>query len=95
MYGNVPLWGDYTVWVEGKKAFHPPGGRCPSAHTGADEGAVRAAVLYDKERKPAAHPHPSRPSAVPPSPWKGEGFGASLTVAEKARAEPLPYITNI
>jgi hypothetical protein len=26
---------------------------------------------------------------------KGEGFGASLTVAEKARAEPLPYITNI
>ncbi len=30
------------------KAFHPQGGRCPSGHTGADEGAGRAAVLYDK-----------------------------------------------
>ena len=77
----------------GEKSLPPSGGKVPPQ--GADEGAVRAAVLYDKGRKPAAHPHPSRPAAVPPSPLKGEGFGASLTVAEKARAEPLPYITNI
>ena len=50
----------------------PSGGKVPPK--GADEGAGRASSSYGKRQKPAAHPHPSRPAAVPPSPFKGEGF---------------------
>ena len=72
------------------KAFHPPGGRCPSAHTGADEGAGRASSSYGKKQKPAAHPHPSSASRMPPSPLKGEGFGAVLNVAKKQGQRSRP-----
>ncbi len=50
----------------------PSGGKVPPK--GADEGAGRASSSYGKRQKPAAHPHPSRASPVPPSPLKGEGF---------------------
>ena len=53
------------------KAFHPQGGRCPSGHTGADEGAGRGRCTPNGR---TLIRHGLRPCHLPPG--RGKAFGA-------------------